>query len=384
MSRLCDNDPTVRKNAVHALAGADVDRDDLPAELQAALSSQEWGVRAGALATLKTLKLPAHLALPPCIEALSYDDADVTSASLSTIRSLGEAGIPALSAIVGLLEGEESARVRFVLPWQARSVQSEALETLRGLGHNAKAALPTLRRLATREEPYIRLASVRAIDAMGPEATREALAEMRDVLSADVTAHGILDALELAEARLETAESILRLNPPDPDASLDALLSIWGVYWYLAGRQPDVMDEDIDKSEGWHPSFDSTWEEEKWMEEHGIEAKCAELADSAVEFLNQEAPWPELAMMAKTVWPRLLAELNSSDLGVRWRARIMLDAMTPSDETTEADVAAALRRDKERIKEASDLRREASARARAAKEVERRSDPAESRNSSID
>lgn len=363
-------------------------------------------VRNAAVKGLGELAPSEALALPLLLKAATDPDED-TWCRREAVRTIDRLGFAAQAqeTLLRLLQDKDRV-VRFAAAdalsgiganWEtlpsrllealyspAADARADAVEALAKIKPPADLMVPEVMRALSDEAPPVCLAALRTLCALGPERKREAFAHIHNLLWLELPtwlrdgpwpAEGIGDALDCAALRLEAAATLLSLEPPNLDVSLEALLSVWEVYWQLAGSEPGPTDSSIDKldyqlrslgfwgnrQEYYEGDEDDSeeceaWQNEQleyeaWAEEHRDDACRIELADWACGMVSDYVAHLGPAEITPDQMSSLLAELDSPDLGLRWRARRVLEAMEDFPGLHRARISEALGRDVERSRE---------------------------------
>jgi HEAT repeat protein len=395
-----DPDEDVRNAAARSL-GDLAPSEALPLLLKAATDPDEdaWCRREA----VRTIAKPgfAAQAQETLLRLLQDEDRDVRSAAADALSWMG-ANWETLPS--RLLEALHSP---------AADTRADAVEALAKIKPPADLRVPEVTRALSHEAAPVCLAAVRALCALGRERTREAFAHIHNLLWLELPtwlrdgpwpAEGIGDALDCAALRLEAAATLLSLEPPNLEVSLEALLSLWEVYWQLAGREPDRTDDKIRTLERcfktdveyrlWdsrrkmqydvmqaiktdlfrYRASDLCMEEKhrielahwrdmgekyriglaKWK---GREESCRiGLVGRACEIVSAPMKLPDPAQITPDQVSSLRAELDSPDLGLRWRARIVLESIVAFPEAYDPQIHEALERDMVRVEEARHAR----------------------------
>lgn len=203
---VADGDLRVRRAALDVLEMLGPEAAPATPAMVRALGDPDRFVRWSAIRTLGAIGPPAaRLALPGLTRLLDDGDLDVRLAAAAALQRLDPArATPPEAHTVGAAPTSRVART--ALPALLRNVRAAdpemrvaAVQTLRGLGTDAKLAVPALREALADSDARVRLAAAEALGALGPPA--------RD--AADALRHALKDA-----------------NPEVRQAAGDALLNV--------------------------------------------------------------------------------------------------------------------------------------------------------------
>jgi HEAT repeat protein len=200
---LASEDRYLRGQAGYALAAVADEAGDTAPELSQLAQSDDRAQREAANKALA--RLPADAAVPVLIPLLTHDDESVRQAAAGTLGSFGPRAHAAVPTLIALLDTYPHYQM--------------AIHTLGRIGPGATQAIPALLALFDRSDPsrQMRLATARALIAMGPEA-REALPRFREELAEQ----------DLSEAsggyRATLAAAIVGMSGPD-DPAIEAYVA---------------------------------------------------------------------------------------------------------------------------------------------------------------